>query len=81
MLLQMQRLEPKEWLGANAGEGRVKPETVVDVGPKARPKRRNRGGITRTLGEFHALLAGTPGANFQNSATMRSDLLMRFYLQ
>ena len=61
MLLQMQRLEVKEWLGANVGEGRVKPETVVYVWPKARLKRRNRGGFERTLGEFHALLVGTLG--------------------
>lgn len=61
MLLQMQKLEAKEWLGANVGEVRVKPETVVDVGPKARPKRRDRGGIARTLGESHALLVGTLG--------------------
>src|ERR1700722_18272982 len=33
------------------GRGCVKPETVVYVWPKARLKRRNRGGFERTLGE------------------------------
>jgi hypothetical protein len=65
MLLQVQRLEAKEWLGANVGEGRVTPETVVYVWPKARPKRRNRGGIARTLGRIPRTSCWDAGANFK----------------
>jgi hypothetical protein len=61
MLLQMQRLEAKEWLGGKVGEGCVKAETVVDLGPKARPKRPKSGWHCTHFGEFHALLVGTLG--------------------
>jgi hypothetical protein len=78
MLLQMQRLEAKEWLGANMGEGPVKPETVVYVWPKARPKRRNRVALHALWENSTHFFVGTRG-KFQNAATMR--LSMRFTLQ
>jgi len=71
----MHRLEAKEWLGAKVGEGRVKPETVVDVWPKARPKRRNRGGIARTLGRIPRTSRRYAGAKFSKcSDNARSPL-------
>ena len=71
----MHRLEAKEWLGAKVGEGRVKAETVVDVWPKARPKRRNRGGIARTLGRIPRTSRRYAGAKFSKcSDNARSPL-------
>jgi hypothetical protein len=54
-LLQTQWCQARDWLGANATKGRVEPETVVNVGLKARLRRRN-GWRPTHFGKFHALL-------------------------
>lgn len=74
MLLQMERLEAKEWLGGKVGEGRVKPETVVDHGPKARPKRPKSGWHCTHFEEFHALFVVTRGQNSKRCDNAKSPL-------